>query len=91
MFKACPAGSTADTGEALVPRIAGPTPVSPYVSNAADDVIPPADAPQPRLPKVLGVCEPVAARLAPPTLSFRRKRAVDIPWLSLTHLTLPTN
>jgi hypothetical protein len=32
------------------------------------------------LAAVLGVHEPVDARLAPPTLSFRRKRAVDIPW-----------
>ena len=73
-----------------MPRIAGPTPVSPYVSNAADDVIPPADAPQPGLPKVLGVCEPVAARLAPPTLSFRRKRAVDIPWGEILQRLAPS-
>ena len=32
------------------------------------------------LPAVLGIGEPVEARQAPPTLSFHRKRAVDIPW-----------
>lgn len=32
------------------------------------------------LSAVLGVREPIEARQAPPALSFRRKREVDIPW-----------
>lgn len=46
---------------------------SPFATSDDNDA-------QTPLPTVLGVCEPVEARLAPPTLSFRRKRAVDIPW-----------
>ena len=46
-------------------------------SCATDGDTPPA------LPTVLGVREPMPAREAPPTLSFHRKRAVDIPWAEI--------
>lgn len=69
-------------GELLVPKTTDAVPVSPFAPGSADANTPEGHEAVLRspLPTVLGVCEPVAARLAPPTLSFRRKRAVDIPW-----------
>lgn len=57
-------------------------PASTRAERPAEAAYPAVDeaAPFAPLPSVLGVQDPVPARQAAPTLSFRRKRAVDIPW-----------
>lgn len=68
------------------------TPPSPLAADAAEAAYPVVDdaAQSAPLPTVLGVQDPVPARQAAPTLAFRRKRAVDIPWGEILQSLAPS-